>query len=67
VLQIAVVILLGIVVAQLAFIILVLQAEAGHIRDFLNELHVRLGAIVQGVEAVRIQIEYGQSDDQSAH
>jgi len=36
--QIATIVLLGIIVAQLAFIILVLQVEAGNIRDFLHAI-----------------------------
>jgi len=58
--QIAIVISLGIVVAQLAFIIIVLQAEAGYIRNFLHAIHETgrtngdlLGMIVRGVDSLR--------------
>lgn len=40
--QIAIVVLLGIIAAELFFIILVLQTEAGYIRTFLIDIYNQL-------------------------
>lgn len=56
--QIAIVVLLGIVVAQLAFIILVLQSNGGYIRDFLVEMSASLRAISDTLTEMRKDAAY---------
>jgi len=54
---IAMVVLLGIIVAQLVFLIFVLQVEAGNIRDFLHEIHGTLLAIRKVLHAAQVEAE----------